>query len=217
MSIPESESTKSGGRSLPRKIIRCFQQGLAEELGKVRGREVLAKVQTRYSALLGLCIRYPERALRMHLEKNILPALALYQVLREEGITQAPALEVVDRIIEIRVEAVRRRAAWVGKFALFYHLIRRFTRPVMRVSYPEAGWKVEWLEVGPKQVAFKIHQCFYWEVLTSFGAAELTSSFCRGDDLLYKDVSPHLRFERTKTIGRGDDCCDFRFVRTRSN
>jgi L-2-amino-thiazoline-4-carboxylic acid hydrolase-like protein len=215
MSIPARESVKSGGRSLPPKITRCFLQGLTEELGKYRGREILARVQTRYSGLLGYSVRYPQRALRMHLETNILPGLALYQVLREEGINQAPALEVVDRIIEIRVEAIRKKLVWVGKFAFFYHLVRWSTRTVMRVGYPAAGWKVEWLEVGPKQVAFNIHRCFYREVLTSFGAAELTSSFCRGDDLLYKDASPHLRFERTRTIGRGDDCCDFRFVRTR--
>jgi L-2-amino-thiazoline-4-carboxylic acid hydrolase-like protein len=153
----------------------------------------------------------------MHLEMNILPGLALYQVLREEGINQAPALEVVDRIIEIRVESLRRRLVWVGKHAFFYHLIRWLTRTMMRIGYPDAGWKVEWLEVSPNQVAFNIHRCFYWEVLTSFGAAELTASFCRGDDLLYKEVSPHLRFERTKTIGGGNDCCDFRFVRTRPN
>lgn len=178
---------------------------------------MLAKVQTRYSDLLCHSVQYPERALRMHLETKILPGLALYQALREEGINQAPALEVVDRIIEIRVEALRKRLVWVGKFAFFYHLIRRLTRPIMRVCYPDAGWKVEWLEVSPKQVAFNIHRCFYWEVLKSHGAAELTPSFCRGDDLLYKDVSRHLRFERTKTIGQGDDCCDFRFVRIKPN
>lgn len=203
------------GRGLLQKqTTECFQRGLYEELGKVRATDILAKIQARYSELLRTRTPYRQHALRGHLMKNILPGLALYQILREEGISQAAALEVVDRIFEIRVEAKRKRMVWAGRFELFYHLMRWPTRTMMRINYPSAGWQVEWVEVSPERVAFNIHRCFHLEALSSYGAAELTPSFCREDELLYRDVSPYLRFERTKTLGRGDQVCDFRFVHT---
>jgi len=214
MKTHEKIAPDLGRGLLQKQTAECFRQGLYEELGKVRATDILAKIQARYSELLRKRALYPQRALRMHLMKNILPGLALYQILREEGISQDAALEVVDRIFEIRVEAKRKRMLWAGRFELFYHLMRWSTRAMMRINYPSAGWQVEWLEVSPERVAFNIHRCFYLEALSSYGAAELTSSFCRGDELVYRDVSRHLRFERTQTLGRGDQVCDFRFVRT---
>jgi hypothetical protein len=85
----------------------------------------------------------------------------------------------------------------------------------MRSSFPPQGWDTEWVEVSSQAVAFNLHRCFYVDVLTEYGAAELTPFYCRLDDLIYEDVSPHVRWDRTKTLGRGDDCCDFRFTRVR--
>ena len=105
--------------------------------------------------------------------------------------------------------------AKMGRFPFFYHLMRLFARPMMRASYPAEGWDMEWVEVSSDAVAFNIHRCFYLEILTSYGAAELTSLYCWIDDLLFDGVSPQVRWERSKTLARGDDCCTFRFVRIR--
>ena len=53
-------------------------------------------------------------------------------------------------------------------------------------------------------------------VLTACGAPELTAHLCAIDDLLYGDL-PGISWERTKTLGRGDDRCDFRFCRVRAD
>jgi hypothetical protein len=55
-----------------------------------------------------------------------------------------------------------------------------------------------------------IYECFYLNMLTAYGVPELTSHFCRLDDLLFGEFQG-ISWERTKTLGRGDDCCDFRF------
>ena len=49
-------------------------------------------------------------------------------------------------------------------------------------------------------------------MLTAAGAPELTAHLCAIDDLLYGDLRG-ISWERTKTLGRGDDRCDFRFCR----
>ena len=49
-------------------------------------------------------------------------------------------------------------------------------------------------------------------VLTPYDTPELMARFCAVDDLLFGDL-PGVSLERTKTLGRGYDRCDFRFRR----
>ena len=55
--------------------------------------------------------------------------------------------------------------------------------------------------------------CFFLKVLSAYGAPELTAHFCKLDDLLFGNI-PGISWERTQTLGRGDECCNFRFCRT---
>ena len=43
----------------------------------------------------------------------------------------------------------------------------------------------------------------------AIAAEEITRAFCDGDDAGYGHLHPKLIWGRTKTIGRGGDCCDF--------
>ena len=54
-----------------------------------------------------------------------------------------------------------------------------------------------------------ITQCPYNKYLTEVGCPELTKLFCENDVYSYGNL-PGLKFTRTKTIGTGGDCCDFR-------
>lgn len=38
---------------------------------------------------------------------------------------------------------------------------------------------------------------------------ELCRCFCDSDDITYDGLHPKLLWHRTKTLGRGNDCCDF--------
>ncbi|MDO4829326.1 MAG: L-2-amino-thiazoline-4-carboxylic acid hydrolase, partial [Clostridia bacterium] len=38
---------------------------------------------------------------------------------------------------------------------------------------------------------------------------ELCPCFCDRDDITYDGLHPKLYWHRTKTLGRGGDCCDF--------
>jgi L-2-amino-thiazoline-4-carboxylic acid hydrolase len=89
-------------------------------------------------------------------------------------------------------------------------------RQILRTSllaYPQQGWNIECIEDSESSFAFNIHRCFYLDVLRAYGAPELTAMFCQLDDLAYAALPPSIRWERTKTLGRGDGLCDFRFSR----
>jgi hypothetical protein len=50
--------------------------------------------------------------------------------------------------------------------------------------------------------------CPYNRYFTQLGCPELTKISCGADDHVYGDL-PGLKFERTTTIGRGGERCDF--------
>ena len=78
-------------------------------------------------------------------------------------------------------------------------------------EYPAEGWLMEWKQMDRQAVRFDMRSCFYYETLTSLGAKELTASFCAVDDLSYGEMSPYITWNRTQTIARGGESCNFCF------
>jgi hypothetical protein len=74
---------------------------------------------------------------------------------------------------------------------------------------------MEPVEDNDRCFAYDVHRCFYLDVLTAYGAPELTALYCKMDDLMYEALPPTITWERAKTLGRGDDRCDFRWCRMR--
>ena len=52
-------------------------------------------------------------------------------------------------------------------------------------------------------------KCPYRDACAQYGCPELCRCFCDSDDITYDGMHPKLLWHRTKTLGRGDDCCDF--------
>jgi len=49
----------------------------------------------------------------------------------------------------------------------------------------------------------------YHDTCVAYGCPELCCCFCDSDDISYTGLHPKLIWHRTKTLGRGDDRCDF--------
>ncbi len=208
--------------SLPKPFSRALPQLFDHELvEKVDNRLAKLSVTCRRSAKCKRPARCPKsaecqlsdnRQLQWHLREFILPGLAVYQVLRAEGYTQAAALARVDEVLDLVTLPRRRQMEWLGRFPLIYPLLRLYIRVAMH-QYPSAGWHIDWVENSPAAIRFNMRSCFYFETLSRLGAPELTASFCRTDDVLYGHMSPDVAWQRTQTIGRGAAYCDFCFAR----
>jgi hypothetical protein len=190
------------------------RQVLAETRGEVKATLLTARVQARYDELYAHRPRFHHPALRRHLEEGVLPSLALYQTLREENDDQEAALTETDRIVAAMVErSGRRRLVQImGRLPDPFAILRIANRWAMQRVYPPEGWRFEWVEDSEQCIAYDAHECFYLNVLTAYGAPELTAHLCVVDDLLFGDL-PGIFWGRTKTLSRGDDCCNFRFCR----
>lgn len=198
--------------------LEVGQEVLAETRGEVKAALLAARVQARYDELYAHRPRFRHPALRQHLEEGTLPALALYQTLREENDDQEAVLAEIDRILAAVVErSGRRRLVQVmGRLPDPFAVLRIANRWAMKRVYPPEGWRFEWVEDSDQCIAYNARECFYLNVLTAYGAPELVAHLCAVDDLLFGDL-PGISWERTKTLGRGDDRCNFRFCRTNAS
>ena len=77
-------------------------------------------------------------------------------------------------------------------------------------SFPaEAGFVYEYPERKGNEARFNIVRCPYMETCRKYGAQKICRAFCDADDAAYGNLHRDLKWGRTKTIGRGADCCDF--------
>lgn len=148
--------------------------------------------------------------LRWHLVEGILPGLALYQIFRESGASQEKALDNINLVFGQLFSDKVQKMKKLGSIPFIYSILRFFIKFFMR-PYPSAGWIIEWKQNDKKAIRFDMKSCFYHDVLSKYGAPELTASFCRVDDLIYENMSPYLLWQRTMTIAKGDAYCDFCF------
>jgi hypothetical protein len=123
--------------------LDLWQRLLARRRGAVDAALLAARVQTRYEALSASRPRFDHRALRMHLERFILPGLALYQVLREEHPEPQTALDEWDELLGAPEgsptrDALRGLHHMPWAFAIF----RAAVRWQMQFNFPPEGWEI---------------------------------------------------------------------------
>jgi hypothetical protein len=174
------------------------------------GDESYGQIMARYRDLYSHHDLPDNAIIQHHLTEGILPGLAFYQTLRESGKSQESALATVDQTFEILFSGKRRKMKKLGSLPFIYRVLRLYIKPAMR-QYPPEGWKIDWIQNDKKAIRFNMESCFYFDTLSKYGAPELTAAFCQVDDFLYGNMSPYVKWQRSKTIGRGETYCDFCF------
>ena len=61
-------------------------------------------------------------------------------------------------------------------------------------------------------MCFDMLDCPYQDTCVKYGCPGIVAGFCRADDETYGHMHPKLKWGRTKTLGQGGDCCDFRLT-----
>ncbi|MBA4383828.1 MAG: hypothetical protein C0410_03765 [Anaerolinea sp.] len=178
------------------------------------GQKQYERILNRYNDLYARHDMPENEVLKHHLVQGILPGLAYYQILREDGKSQESALEKIDKTFEVIFAGSIRTFQKIGKIPFFYPILRGYIKTAMK-EYPADGWEMDWQQVDGDAIRFKMNTCFYFNTLSAYGAPELTASYCRVDDLIYGNMSSQVLWQRTQTIARGAEFCDFCFANAR--
>ena len=146
---------------------------------------------------------------------QILTTIALYEVLQRHGKSEPEAYWTVSR------------AMWGALTPKSFQKMarNRFFLPMMKKILPfgfrhatGAGWKYTWhMDEDPKdRFHFECRECLYWHIFGERNLMKLGAMFCHSDIINYGSL-PYTDFRRTKTLCQGGDCCDFDFVRHKTD
>ncbi len=62
------------------------------------------------------------------------------------------------------------------------------------------------------ETEYHVLRCPYVDLCNYYGCPEIVTVFCDSDDVSFGNISDNLKWERKKTIGRGDNLCDFKLT-----
>ena len=191
------------------RLIKTACAIAAEEIGEEKAGRIAEAAQKRYEELLAENAD-DSKALKAHTFKRIYPSIAVYEAFQAEGVGPEKAAwyirEYFQRFSAKTVPHLQRIIKVVG-------LARKIPKLFMKISVKsfgtDAGFGYEFPESHGNEARFNIVHCPYYETCNRYGCPEITTAFCDGDDAGYGNLHPNLIWGRTKTIGRGDECCNF--------
>ena len=187
------------------KQIRTF---LAEEFGKEKGGALFE----RQEQILGTLIAKTKDKSKSRTEKlvqTILPRIALYKALSEDGFSENDVYEHMKKyMLDIVAAEKHSFTAKMEYVPGFYPIYRNIFLKIMRTA---DLWEST-QSCGRDYFDVTVRKCLWHTACEENGCPELCRLFCDVDNVTYGGLKK-LGFARTKTLGYGDDCCDFHFFK----
>ena len=153
-----------------------------------------------------------------HLHNNIYPVVATFRALMALGMPKDKASELAQTTF---LELMEAPAASIQKLCRIPGLYRimpwLFGKLMPKLFKKEAGFDFVFHPTEPGHVRFDMKTCPYFQACKELDCLELAPVFCTTDDICYGHMHPNLSWNRTKTIARGGDVCDFDLEVKKSN
>lgn len=173
-----------------------------------RSEKLISDMNNRLSALRKET-ENESKAMKLHLERQILPGIAAYETL-SAVMGKEQALAEIHRIVEVRSYKIKKSVSKAARFAGMYKRIPKiFLKVTQKTFGRDAGFDYKIYDTDKNTARLDMIKCPYHSVTARYGCPELCVCFCDSDDITYGDIHPKLKWQRNGTLGRGNDCCDF--------
>ena len=148
------------------------------------------------------------KGVRMHTDNFIFPAAAIY-LTAKEFMSREKAYAVMENAAIHNSAGAGRKLAKLMKLPFMRDLFIMIWNPMTKKMFgSKNGFKNRFYPKKKGEYRMDILVCPYCRYLTELGCPELIKMFCENDERVYGNL-PGLKFERTSTLGKGADCCDF--------
>jgi hypothetical protein len=148
------------------------------------------------------------KGVTMHTDSFIFPAAAIYLAMK--AVDPDMAYDVMKKIMaEKSTKTGRSIARWCRIPGFRFFFLNMWDSLSHKMFGETAGFKNVFYPKEKGCFRMDIIQCPYNKYLTEQGCPEINILFCENDVHAYGNL-PGLKFSRTKTIGAGDDLCDFK-------
>ena len=162
--------------------------------------ERLASIMARYADL--------PKGLRPHTDARIFPSAAIYLTAKER-LGREAAFDIVEGAAVELTGRYAKKLAGLMRVPGMRSLFIRIWNPLTRKMFgPDNGFQNRFYPKVKGEYRMDILACPYFRYFTELGCPELTRVFCENDDRMYGNL-PGIAFERTGTLGKGAERCDF--------
>ena len=189
--------------------LEQMQEQMIYKLEFQHGQRVASAMEEEYRILCRSDADYPQDLIR-HLHKNIFPVAAAFRALMRYGMERDKAAELTQTAF---LELMAKPAAVIRRFCRIpgvYRLIPGiFAKFMPKLFKADAGFVFRFHPSDRNKVKFDMIDCPYCRVCSKIDCPELAAAFCTTDDICYGNMHPRLSWNRTQTIARGGDICDF--------
>ncbi len=184
-----------------------FKAEIDRRLPKAQSDALWQKATDRLASLLEQYTSLSD-GVRFHTENKIFPAAAIYLTLKE-SIGQDDAYRVIEDATFKTADAAAKKLSALLRLPGMQSLFVKMWDPLTRKMFGEnSGFKNVFYPKKKGEYRMDVVSCPYNRYFTELGCPELTKISCGADDHVYGDL-PGLKFERTSTLGRGGERCDF--------
>ena len=162
--------------------------------------ERLSAILTRYANL--------PKAMRFHTESRIFPSAAIY-LTEKERLGEKTAFRIVENAAIELTDQLGKKLARLMRLPGMRSLFVRIWDPLVRKVFgPDNGFRNTFYPKQKGEYRMDVTACPYCRYFTEMGCPELTKIYCENDERTYGNL-PGIVFERTGTLGKGADRCDF--------
>jgi hypothetical protein len=191
-----------------------WQHSLSRLYDDQKATALISSAQTYYDGYWSQYLAEANRANRITLKSRVLPGLSIYKATLGDNDNQQRVLVEMDALFRAafftkRMQGIRLLNYLSDPFSIVKPILKMMTKD----EYLPGSQEI--IEDSKDCFALNVYRCFILDTLEKHQAKELTALYCNSDDWL-AEVLPKISWERTKTLGRGGDCCDFRWCRTKS-
>ncbi len=193
----------------PKMLLKIISDGAHKHFPEPDGSRIADRATALYHAY---CKEHQNDspAVKAHTEGMIFAGVALYRALQEEGKSPEEALQLTSEIFGDFMQVAADKIRKILKIPGLYRKVPAIFNKMVRKKYNEAaGFQMRFYDTGKHHAKFDVTVCPYYNTCEAMGCPELTCIFCNTDDCCYGNMHPKLQWNRTTTIGRGGDCCDF--------
>ena len=144
-----------------------------------------------------------------HLESQIMPGIAAYETL-QTVMPKEEALRTVHGYVEERAYRLKKIFLRLMRIPGLYKKVPGiFAAQTPKFFGISAGFEANEIRTTGGVWRIDMTRCPYHDECVRCGCPELCHCFCDSDDITYDGLHPKLIWQRTMTLGRGDDGCDF--------
>lgn len=180
---------------------------LISELGEDKENKLFTKQEKVLKEIIS-SIKDKSKNQRKTLINTILPRIALYKALKEEFQEEKVYEYMQKYMIDIVAKEKHELTAKMEKIPGFYRIYSKiFLRVVKKTDLWESTQ-----EHGKDYFNVTMHKCLWHTACKENCCEELCRLFCDVDNITYGNLKK-IGFSRTKTLGYGNDCCDFHFYK----